>query len=102
MPPGQPSQQHVFQAPTGTRDFYPQELLRRRYRAASPDDAWISPLATALQAAQIIYLVGSLFLGIAFQPFVWMLIAVQIGFDRWVCRNRPIEAGRPFVRPAMA
>ena len=31
MPPGQPSQQHVFQAPTGTRDFYPQELLRRRY-----------------------------------------------------------------------
>jgi probable O-glycosylation ligase (exosortase A-associated) len=63
------------------------EVLRRRYQRAEGEDAWISPLATALQSAQIIYLVGSLFVGIAFQPVVWMLIAIQIGFDRVVARR---------------
>ena len=62
------------------------EMLRRRYRQVEGDRAWISPLATALQNAQIIYLVGSLFVGIAWQPFVYMLLAVQIGFDTVVRR----------------
>jgi probable O-glycosylation ligase (exosortase A-associated) len=60
------------------------EVLRRRYKAETADKAWISPLATALQAAQFIYLVGSLFVGIAYQPVVWMLLAIQIGFDHVV------------------
>jgi probable O-glycosylation ligase (exosortase A-associated) len=63
------------------------EMLRRRYRRAEGDKAWISPLATALQNAQIIYLVGCLFVGIAWQPFVYMLLAVQIGFDTVVRRK---------------
>ena len=62
------------------------EVLRRRYRGAEGDRAWISPLATALQNAQIIYLVGALFVAIAWQPFVYMLLAVQIGFDTVVRR----------------
>jgi probable O-glycosylation ligase (exosortase A-associated) len=78
------------------------EVLRRRYQRAEGDEAWIAPLATALQAGQIVYLVGSLFVGIAFQPFVWMLVAVQIAFDRWVSRNRRAEARRPFTKPAAA
>lgn len=77
------------------------ERLRRRFRGSEAEQAWISPLATALQAAQIIYLVGSLFVGIAFQPFVWMLIAVQIGFDGHVGRRHMARERRPFVtRPA--
>jgi hypothetical protein len=75
------------------------ELLRRHFKATAEDEAWISPLATALQSAQVIYLVGSLFVGIAFQPFVWMLIAVQIGFDSYVGRRYPRSAKRPFVKP---
>jgi putative inorganic carbon (HCO3(-)) transporter len=63
------------------------EVLRRRYFREEDDKAWISPLATALQSAQIIYLVGSLFVGIAYQPAVWMLLAVQIGFDGVVTRQ---------------
>ncbi len=63
------------------------ELLRRRHRGAEGENAWISPLATALQSGQIIYLVGSLFVGIAYQPFIYMLLAVQIGFDTLVSRK---------------
>lgn len=67
------------------------EVLRRRHARAAGEDAWIAPLATALQHAQIIYLIGALFIGIAWQPFVLMLLAVQIGFDRWV--GRRMKAG---------
>ena len=69
------------------------EMLRRRYRGADGQDAWISPLATALQNAQLIYLVGALFVGIAWQPVIYMLLAVQIGFDVLVSR-KPREQGR--------
>ena len=73
------------------------EMLRRRYRGEEGDRAWISPLATALQSAQIIYLVGSLFVGLAFQPFVWMLLSVQVAFDSWVTRRaREAKPHRPF------
>jgi probable O-glycosylation ligase (exosortase A-associated) len=75
------------------------ERLRRRYRKREDEEAWISPLATALQGAQLIYLVGSLFVGIAFQPFVWMLIAVQIGFDAFVGRRYPLAPKAPLIRP---
>ena len=68
------------------------EILRRRYHDAQAPDAWISPLATALQGAQIIYLVGSLFVGIAWQPFVYMLLSVQIGFDALVSSKGRKEA----------
>ena len=50
------------------------EVIRRRYRGRDGEDAWIAPLATALQNFQIIYLVGALFVGIAYQPFVWMML----------------------------
>jgi probable O-glycosylation ligase (exosortase A-associated) len=63
------------------------ELIRRRYLGAADDKAWISPLATALQHFQIIYLIGSVFVGIAYQPFAWLMLAVQIGFDVWVTRQ---------------
>lgn len=83
------------------------EVLRRRFRGtADGDKKWIAPLATALQSFQIVYLVGSLFVGIAFQPFVWMALAVQIGFDTYVTRrHRPARKSlfrRPVPAPAAA
>ena len=73
------------------------EMLRRRFLKAEGDRAWIAPLATALQHGHLIYLVGSLFVGIAFQPFIYMLIAVQIGFDNYVRRHVRGERQEPFV-----
>lgn len=75
------------------------EVLRRRFRAEEGDRAWISPLATALQNGQLVYLVGSLFIGIAWQPFVYMLIAVQIGFDTYIGRKTRETARRPWTKP---
>jgi probable O-glycosylation ligase (exosortase A-associated) len=63
------------------------EIIRRRYSRAEGEDAWISPLATALQNFQCVYLVGALFVGIAYQPFVYLMLASQIGFDSWLARR---------------
>lgn len=72
------------------------EYIARMYRKRNrPEEAWIAPLATALQNSQIIYLVGSLFVGIAFQTFFYMLIALQISFDSYLARRRKEAAWRP-------
>ncbi|WP_156680640.1 putative O-glycosylation ligase, exosortase A system-associated [Sphingomonas profundi] len=63
------------------------EAVRRRHRRATGDDAWIAPLATALQHAHIIYMVGSLFVGIAFQTTILMLIGCEIGLDTYLRRR---------------
>ena len=72
------------------------EIIQRLYHKRNrPDEVWIAPLASALQNAQIIYLVGSLFVGIAFQAFFFMLTALQIGFDTYLSRRRQAAAWRP-------
>ena len=58
------------------------EVLRRRYLKRIEEDpecgdAWKASLANALQQGQIVYLVGALFIGIAYQPFIFMLIGLQ-------------------------
>ena len=77
------------------------EVLRQRYRKAPPDQAWITPLAGALQSAHIVYLLGAAFIAIAFQPFVYMLIGAQIGLDTYLARKRNQAAWRP-MRKARA
>ncbi|WP_420384320.1 putative O-glycosylation ligase, exosortase A system-associated [Novosphingobium sp.] len=63
------------------------ERIRRRYRKDPPENlAWISPLADALQQAQIVYLFGGAFVGIAFQPFCYMLVGLQCGLAAYVGR----------------
>jgi probable O-glycosylation ligase (exosortase A-associated) len=74
------------------------EVLRRRYRKAEGDEAWISPLATALQTAQLIYLVGSLFVGIGYQAFVMSLLGAQIGFDSYIGHRRKEAAKSPWKK----
>jgi probable O-glycosylation ligase (exosortase A-associated) len=85
------------------------ETLRRRYRKSTdPDEAWIAPLASALQCAHIVYLVGAAFIAIAFQPFVFELIGAQIGLDTYLARRRSETAWRPMrsrraaPRPALS
>jgi hypothetical protein len=74
------------------------------------ESAWISPLADALQQAQIVYLVGGSFVGIAFQPFCYMLVGLQCGLAAYVGRldaaavaaRRQAQMPRPSPGPAMA
>jgi len=75
------------------------EIVRRRYRRLAGDEAWIAPLATALQHFHLIYLVGSLFVGIAYQPFIWLVVGTEIGFDNWLRRKerKARGAARGFV-----
>lgn len=72
------------------------EVLRQRYRKASADEAWVTPLASALQNAHIVYLLGAAFVGIAFQPFIYMLIGAQIGLDTYLARRRSEAVWQPF------
>jgi hypothetical protein len=87
-------------------------VVRRRFRKdADPQNMWISPLANALQQAQVVYLFGSLFVGIAFQPFCYMLVGLQCGlwgYAGQVRRSaRPVPMGRrtrqgPAIEPSLA
>jgi probable O-glycosylation ligase (exosortase A-associated) len=75
------------------------EFLRRKYRnTKKPEEEWVAPLALALQNAHVIYLVGALFVGIAFLPFVYMLVAMQIGLDTYMSRRSKEARWRPIVK----
>ena len=48
-----------------------------------------------MQQAQLVYLCGSLFVGIAFQPFILMIIGLQCGLWSYLRRlERPTKVGR--------
>ncbi|MEM7779570.1 MAG: DUF5935 domain-containing protein [Pseudomonadota bacterium] len=63
------------------------ERTYRRWRGKTDEaEAWISPLAAALQIASLIYLVGATFQGIAYQPVMLMIVGLQIGLYSYVTR----------------
>ena len=63
------------------------ERLRARWKdRTGPGENWQAPLANALQLAQLIYFVGALFIGIAFQPVMFMLIGLQCGLWSYLRR----------------
>ena len=67
------------------------QRIRSRYRGRTGEvETWQAPLATALQIGQVIALVGSLFVGIAFQPTVLMLLGVQCALWSYVARTDPL------------
>ena len=74
------------------------EVIRQRYRKAGEDYAWVAPLASALQAGQLLYMLGACFIAIAFQPFIFQLIGAQIGLDTYLKRRRAEESFRPMKR----
>ncbi len=76
-----------------------ERLLRRWKGRKSPEEAWVAPLANALQLSQLVYFVGALFVGIAFQPVMFMIIGLQCGLWSY-CRRVDAPVSRPIpVRP---
>jgi len=77
------------------------ERLRSRWskraaaEGAGPELQWQAPLANALQQAQLVYLLGAAFVGIAFQPFILMLIGLQCGLWSYLKRWDEPVAARP-------
>lgn len=68
------------------------ERTYRRWRGRQEEsEAWISPLAAALQIASLIYLVGALFQGIAYQPVMLMIVGLQIALYSYVTRLESIR-----------
>ncbi|WP_404334209.1 putative O-glycosylation ligase, exosortase A system-associated [Sphingomonas sp. MMS12-HWE2-04] len=78
------------------------EVLRQRYKKPQPGQEWIAPLASALQNAHFVYLLGATFIAIAFQPFIYMLIGAQIGLDTYCARKRAETSWRPLRSPKLA
>jgi len=69
------------------------ERIRHHWKKRSgAGETWQAPLAGALQQSLIVYMAGSLFVGIAFQPFCYMLIGLQCGLWSYLKR---IEAEVP-------
>ena len=76
------------------------EIVRRRWRRRTgKDEQWQAPLATALQLSHVVYMIGSAFVGIAFQPFILMLIGLQCGLWSYLKRiDTPARRMRPQPR----
>ncbi|NTS64836.1 O-antigen ligase family protein [Sphingomonas sp. HHU CXW] len=77
------------------------EVVRRRYikdedvgggggggDGDGTGQAWAGRLAEALQHAQLIYLLGGAFVGIAFQSYLYFVLGAQIGLDTYLARLR--------------
>jgi probable O-glycosylation ligase (exosortase A-associated) len=63
------------------------ERIHRRWKGARDEaEAWIGPMAAALQLASLVYLVGALFQGIGYQPVMLMIIGLQIGLATYCKR----------------
>lgn len=79
------------------------QMERIRWRFARKGEAgksgWQWGLATALQQAHVIYLVGALFVGIAYQPFIFMLIGLQCALWSYVKRTEASPERASFRRP---
>ncbi len=74
------------------------EMLRWRYLRGPEETLWAGQLASGLQMAHLTYLLGGAFVGIAFQPFIYMLIGAQIGLDTYLARKRQEAAWQPLRR----
>jgi probable O-glycosylation ligase (exosortase A-associated) len=79
------------------------ERIRSRFaRLEGGRSSWQRDLATALQQAQLVYLVGALFVGIAYQPFIFMLIGLQCALWSYVRRTGEAPRKARFHRPSGA
>jgi hypothetical protein len=75
---------------------------RIRWRMGKKEDgrtSWQWGLANALQQSQIVYLVGALFVGIAYQPFIFMLVGLQCALWSYVQRTERVPHKARFKRP---
>ena len=78
------------------------QMERIRWRFSKREDgrkSWQWGLATALQQSQIVYLVGAAFVGIAYQPFIFMLVGLQCALWSYVQRTEAVPRKARFKRP---
>jgi probable O-glycosylation ligase (exosortase A-associated) len=68
-------------------------VRRRLRRSESPGDKRDADLALALQQGHFVYLLGASFVGIAYQPFIYMLIGLQIALVQQVRRRTDPRLG---------
>lgn len=83
------------------------ERIRWRFGRKGPGceegrKTWQWGLANALQQSQIVYLVGALFVGIAYQPFIFMLVGLQCALWSYVQRTERAPRKARFRRPGEA
>jgi probable O-glycosylation ligase (exosortase A-associated) len=81
------------------------QMERIRWRFSKREDgrkSWQWGLATALQQSQIVYLVGAAFVGIAYQPFIFMLVGLQCALWSYVQRTEAVPRKARFKRPQEA
>lgn len=72
------------------------ERIRRRHRdSTDPENLRTRSLATALQHGHLVYLVGALFIGAGYQPFLFMLFGLQIALYAMERRQWDGEPGAP-------
>ena len=77
------------------------QMVRRKLkRSQDPGDISDRALATALQEGHVVYLLGAAFVGIAFQPFIYMLVGLQIALvaqvnKRRAGQNQPAASTKP-------
>jgi probable O-glycosylation ligase (exosortase A-associated) len=75
------------------------ERIRWRFRKSEEGTgSWQWGLATALQQSQMIYLLGAAFVGIAYQPFMFMLVGLQCGLWSYVRRTTMSRNGTRLAR----
>jgi O-antigen ligase len=76
------------------------ERIQRRWKKSEDETtSWIAPLAAALQMGTVIYIVGALFQGIAYQPVMLMLVGLQIGLNTYCQR---IDSARGLLERSAA
>ena len=75
------------------------ERIRWRFgKREQGNKSWQWGLATALQQSQVVYLVGALFVGIAYQPFIFMLVGLQCALWSYVQRTEQVPRKAKFKR----
>ena len=81
------------------------QMERIRWRFAKREggkESWQWGMATALQQSHLTYLVGALFVGIAYQPFIFMLIGLQCALWSYVQRTEKTERKAVFKQHGQA
>ncbi|WP_271079252.1 putative O-glycosylation ligase, exosortase A system-associated [Aurantiacibacter sp. MUD61] len=77
------------------------ERVRRRYARFKDEEAvkWRG-FATALQHGHVIYLVGALFIGVGYQPFIFMMVGLEIALATILRRDKRDETAetRPWLK----
>lgn len=75
-------------------------VIKRSF--SRPGLAWAIDFARALRATMVVYLCGGAFIGVAFQPYFYILIGLGISLQQYVFRalaERPTLLGRVVSSP---